>query len=120
MKRYRKPSRVTDLREAGRVILAHGEVTGHCHEVQAATVGGELVPAADYFEEPETGRRVLLALVDHPFELRHQEHAPILLDPARPEQFRQGDVFGTPIGIGAWEIRRQSEFDPADIRQVAD
>ena len=120
MKTYRKPARVIDLRESGRVILAHGETTGHMHEVPAVVIDGERVPVADYFEEPETGRRVLLALTDRPFELRHQEHAPIALDPAHPAQFRQGDVFGMPIGAGAWEIRRQSEYSPSDIRQIAD
>ena len=104
----------TDLREAGRIILAHGEVTGHCHEVVAAEPA---IEPAQYFEEPD-GRRVLLVLA--PCELRHQEHAPIRLDPAQPIQWRQGDVYGIPIGGGAWEIRRQREYTPASIRMVAD
>lgn len=49
----------TDLREEGRVILAHGEVTGHRHEVLAAD--GLAMPDAQFFEEPD-GRRVLLVL----------------------------------------------------------
>lgn len=119
--RFVKSGKGKDLREAGRIILAHGEVTGHCHEVNDAC--GTLdpaeidIPAADYFEEPD-GRRVLL--VNRPCLLTHQEHAPIALDPAKPEQFRQGDVFGMPIGDGAWEIRRQSEYDPSEVRQIAD
>lgn len=107
-----------DLRENGRVILAHGEVTGHCHEVFAQPFDGvEELPPFDYFEEP-SGRRVLL--VNRPCELRHQEHAPIALDPSSPQQFRQGDVLGNPIGPGAWEIVRQREYTPSEIRQVAD
>lgn len=51
---YRRHARAKDLKEQGRTILAHGEVTGHCHEVvDAATVPldpAELtIPAADYF-----------------------------------------------------------------------
>jgi hypothetical protein len=122
MKRsYVKPARVIDLRESGRVILAHGEVTGHCHEVidAVATLDpAEIeIPAADFFEEPD-GRRILL--VNRPCELRHQEHGPIALDPRHPQQYRQGDVLLNPIGDGAWEVIRQREYDPADIRQVAD
>ena len=116
VKTYSKPSGTKDLRDAGRLILAWGEVTGHNHQV-FADVETE-IPPAEYFEEPETGRRILL--VTRPCVLRHQEHGPITLDPAKPVQFRQGDVFGMPIGGGAWEIRRQSEYDPADVRQIAD
>ena len=106
-----------DLRENGRIILAHGEVTGHCHEVLAAeeTV---TVPPAQFFEEPD-GRRMLLVL--EPCVLRHQEHAPIALDPARQVQARQGDVLLTPAGAGAWIVTRQREWDgPSVWRQVAD
>ena len=106
----------TDLRENGRVILAHGEVTGHCHEVVAAEAG--LDTPAQYFEEPD-GRRVLLVLA--PCVLRHDEHAPISLDPSRPVQARQGDVLLTPMGTGAWVVTRQREWDgPETWRQVAD
>lgn len=119
MKKYRKPAGTTDLREAGRVILAHGEVTGHCHEVLACADDVELdIPPAQFFEEPGTGRRVLLAL--RPCELRHDEHAPIALVPAKPTQVRQGDVMLQPIGGGAWEVIRQREYSPAAIRSVAD
>lgn len=115
MKSYSKPAKTTDLREARRIILAHGEVTGHAHEVCSA-VDLEM-PAAEFFEEPK-GRRVLL--VTRPCQLRHQEHAPIALDPAAPVQARQGDVLLNPIGVGAWEVIRQREYAPDAIRQVAD
>lgn len=108
-----------DLREAGRIILAHGEVTGHCHEVVAVDTG--LPPGLDvaqWFEEPD-GTRVLIVLA--PCELRHQEHAPITLDPSRPIQVRQGDVLLNPQGPGCWHAVRQREWDgPAAWRQVAD
>jgi hypothetical protein len=116
MTRYRKPKDVKDLREAGRIKLALGEATGHHHSVYAADPALDL-PPAEFFEEPE-GRRVLLVLA--PCELRHQEHAPIALDPTKPVQARQGDVLLTPIGKGAWEVTRQREYSPEAIRNVAD
>lgn len=120
-KTYRKPTNTKDLREAGRIILAHGEVTGHCHEVIEAEHDGTIptdMPAAEFFEEPGTGRRVLF--VNRPCVLRHDEHDRIALDPATPQQYRQGDVLLNPIGAGAWEVVRQREYFPEAIRQVAD
>ena len=121
MKRFVKHAKSKDLKENGRAILAHGEVTGHHHEV--VDVATDLdpaeidIPACDFFEEPD-GRRVLLA--HRSCLLRHQEHAPIALDPANPKQARQGDVFLNPIGDGAWEVIRQREYSPEAIRNVAD
>lgn len=116
-----KSASAKSLLEHGRVILAWGEVTGHHHEVQDACAlldPAELaIPAADFFEEPD-GRRILL--VNRPCVLRHQEHGPIALDPAKPVQVRQGDVLLNPIGDGAWEVIRQREFDPSEVRQIAD
>lgn len=118
---YRHHAKAKNLTEQGRVILAHGEVTGHCHEVVDASTAIDAaeidIPAAMFFEEPD-GRRVLL--VNRPCVLRHQEHGPIALDPAKPVQLRQGDVLLNPIGDGAWEVIRQREFDPAEVRAVAD
>src|SRR4051812_39213305 len=113
---YTKPADTRDLREAGRLILAHGEVTGHAHEViaEAAAVGG--VPTAQYFEEPGTGRRILMLTAPH--VLRHEEHGAITLDPAAPAQVRQGDVFLNPIANGVYHVIRQSEYHPEDVRQV--
>lgn len=109
----------TDLREHGRIILAHGEVTGHCHEVIDAATG--LPPGLDvaqFFEAPD-GTRQLIVLA--PCALRHDEHAPIPLDPAKPVQWRQGDVLGQPTGAGTWRIIRQREgYQPDAWRQVAD
>ena len=116
-----KSATAKDLKENGLIILAHGEVTGHSHQVMDACEQldpAELaIPAADFFEEPD-GRRILL--VNRPCVLRHQEHGPIALDPAHPTQVRQGDVLLNPIGDGAWEVIRQREFDPSEVRQIAD
>lgn len=86
----------TDAREGGRIILAHGEVTGHAHEV--LDPAGSL-PAAQFFEAPD-GRRFLL--VEQACVLTHQEHGPIALAP------------------GAYEVVRQREYSPEAIRNVAD
>lgn len=106
-----------DLRENGRIILAHGEVTGHCHEVVSA-VETETFAPAQFFEEPD-GTRMLL--VERPCVLRHQEHGPIQLDPAAPVQARQGDVLLQPMGPGTWRVIRQQEWaGPEQWRQVVD
>ena len=88
----------TDLREQGRIILAHGEVTGHVHEVMEERRPGES-PAAQFFEEPD-GRRFLF--VERACVLVHQEHGPIAL--AR----------------GCYAVTRQREYAPDEIRTVAD
>lgn len=107
-----------DVREQGRIILAHGEVTGHCHEVVVEATG--LPPdmaEAQFFEV--SGQRELIVLV--PCVLRHQEHAPIALSPDRQEQVRQGDVLLNPTGPGTWTVIRQREWaGPEAWRQVAD
>lgn len=86
-----------------RVILAHGEVTGHCHEVIADTPAsdplGDVIPAAQLFDAPD-GSRYLL--VTRACTLTHQEHAPIALAP------------------GAYRVVRQREYSPEAIRTVAD
>ena len=115
--RYQKPLVVKDLLDSqGRIVLAYGEATGHHHEVVAGETAREM-PVAQFFEDP-SGRRVLLALA--PCVLRHQEHGPIVLEPDRTVQIRQGDVFLTPLGRGAWEVTRQREYTPEAIRNVQD
>ena len=107
-----------NARENGRIVLAHGEVTGHLHEVVTTDTG--LPPgmdAAQFFTEPD-GTRMLLLL--EPAVLRHQEHDPIALDPAKPVQARQGDVLLTPQGKGAWKVTRQVEYTPERVVNVAD
>jgi hypothetical protein len=117
MKAYLKPAKAKDLSTNGRIVLAEGESTGHSHEIFAAEESEAAIPAAEFFEEP-SGRRVLM--VTRPCVLRHQEHGPIALDPSAPQQYRQGDVLLSPIGLGAWEVLRQREYHPEAIRQVQD
>jgi len=55
-------------REAGRVVLAHGETSGHAHAIAE--------PGARLFRNPAGAR--LLRLV-RPLSLRHEEHPEIRL-----------------------------------------
>ena len=72
---------------SGRIVLAHGEATGHAHAFKARSVWMLRAPDATMF------LRVTKAAW-----LRHEEHAPILV---RPGQYR---------------VVRQREYNPA-VRQ---
>lgn len=78
--------------EGGRVILAHGEATGHAHALS--------VDAAALYEHPKTKERFLRVVRET--SLLHEEHAPIKLKP------------------GTYRVRRQREYSPTEIRNVAD
>ncbi|HUD75312.1 MAG TPA: hypothetical protein VMQ76_09595 [Terracidiphilus sp.] len=84
------PAAQAEAAQDGRVILAHGEVTGHHHSV--AESDAELV---------KEGERMLLH-VERQTALEHQEHGAIVLEP------------------GVYEVRRQREYSPEAIRNVAD
>jgi hypothetical protein len=96
-KRPSKQAKV--VRDNGRVILAYGEVTGHAHEV-IGTDTTDPVPAMELFEESD-GTRLLVIKRDA--ELRHEEHGAIAL-----------------MKDTTYEVRRQREYQPAGIVQVAD
>lgn len=83
-------------RENGRVVLAHGEVTGHHHSILAPDV--TLVSS----EEAEQLRMWLTVTAPEPVELTHQEHDTILIPP------------------GLYEVRRQREYAPEGLRNVSD
>lgn len=81
--------------ESGRLVLAHGEVTGHAHVV----VGdAELFAASDVAELEERFLRV----EQEGTEIVHDEHSPITLPP------------------GNYRVLRQREYSPEGIRSVAD
>lgn len=88
-----KPEQTTPITpEAGRLILARGEATGHHHSVSAAVATLNL---------DEGG--VMFLTVEELTEMRHQEHAPIELEP------------------GTYKITIQREWsDDNEPRQVAD
>lgn len=82
-------------REHGRVILAHGEVTGHHHSLIEEHV-------CLYATDEETGV-TFLEVKEAMAELTHQEHDTIVLD------------------AGVYRVTRQREYVAPDIaRNVAD
>lgn len=81
--------------ENGRVVLAHGEVTGHCHAIDSDYA--TLFAPADLDEMADRFLRV-----EHEVQVVHDEHDTITL-PA-----------------GDYVIRRQREYAPEAIRNVAD
>ena len=83
---------VTAKRETPeRIILAHGEVTGHCHEV-------EEIERVELYSE--NGLMYLRVFEDVP--LVHQEHSTIVIPP------------------GDYQVVRQREYTPERIITVAD
>lgn len=74
-----------------RYVLAEGEATGHAHAVRGKDA--VLVMAAD-------GRRFLSVM--NPTQVRHEEHGAIDLAP------------------GHYEVIRQVEYSPSEIRTVED
>ena len=96
--------------ERGRIVLAHGEVTGHAHaiadhvETVGATAAAEIAEAliarckAKLYEHG--GDRYLV--VDEPVNLTHEEHSPHIIPP------------------GVYEIPVQVEHTSEFVRVVAD
>lgn len=74
----------------GRIILAHGEVTGHHHSIDS--------DSADWWKNGDDQ----FVELHNPTQLIHQEHSPIDL----------------PVGI--YRVIRQREYTPEAIRNVAD
>lgn len=81
-------------REAGRIILAHGEVTGHAHAIKDHK--------AALFRDPKLAAIFLSVSADGPVALEHEEHGTIDIPP------------------GSYRIIRQREYSPEAIRNVAD
>jgi hypothetical protein len=81
--------------ENGRVVVAHGEATGHTH----AVVGPEVEFLAADLED--IAQR-FLRIESEAAEVRHEEHGTITLPP------------------GDYEVRRQREYAPEAPVYVAD
>jgi hypothetical protein len=81
-------------REHGRLVLAHGEVTGHAHAIRDKR--------AALFRDPELAAVFMHVSGDGPVALDHQEHDTIHIPP------------------GDYQIIRQREYTPDAIRNVAD
>lgn len=98
-------------REAGRVVLAHGEVTGHAHAISEQHVqqfrapdGAPTLEGAGIRLRAGGGlpAQTYLVVEDSPCMLRHEEHSPIQIQP------------------GVYQITRQREYVEGEIRNVAD
>lgn len=84
-------------REDGRIVLAHGEATGHAHAIKQKRA--KLHEPTDA-EALHLGAKVLR--VEVRAKLEHEEHAP----------------FAIPVGDNL--VVRQQEYSRAEIRNVAD
>lgn len=81
-------------RESGRIILAHGEVTGHAHAIKDHE--------AALFRDPKLAAIFMNVSSEGGVSLEHEEHGTI----------------GIPAGN--YQIVRQREYSPEAIRNVAD
>jgi hypothetical protein len=89
------PSKLEQVdRENGRVILAHGEATGHAHAIKAKS--------AALFRDPKLMAIFMTVSGDAPVSLEHDEHDTITIPP------------------GNYQVIRQREYSPQEIRNVAD
>lgn len=83
-------------RENGKLILAHGEITGHHHAFDIDVENVELVT------KEQADELYLLVHGTESAPLTHQEHGTITVAP------------------GVYEVRRQREYSPEAIRNVQD
>jgi hypothetical protein len=81
-------------RENGRVVLAHGEVTGHAHAITDAR--------CDLFSSESNAGVTFLEVREAVAALKHDEHSTIELP------------------TGNYRVVRQREYSPEAIRNVAD
>ena len=77
----------------GRVILAHGEATGHAHAIKAE--------GAALFRDPKL-MTIFMKVSGDAVALEHDEHKTITIPP------------------GNYRVIRQREYSPSEIRNVAD
>jgi hypothetical protein len=91
-------------REGGRIILAHGEVTGHAHAIASADAT-LYEPKVDDAAAAAVGAHVLgtrvLSTVA-PVALTHEEHDPIH------------------VPAGEWGVRIQRQYEAGAFRRVED
>jgi hypothetical protein len=94
-------------REGGRIVLAHGEVTGHAHAIESksATLRKRPGSAVNRGRAESQARALVedaLLIAKAPVVLRHEEHSPVHLPP------------------GNYVVRIQREYAPGELRNVAD
>lgn len=82
-------------RDAGRVVLAYGEVTGHAHAFGPRS-------RVSMFRDDGSGGHRFIEVAAGGAELKHEEHTTI------------------PVPEGRFEVVQQREYSPETIRNVAD
>lgn len=99
------PTTAKAQKKSRKVILAHGEVTGHHHALEVADPADwwkgqqDIAPT---LEKPSTLAGELFLSLPDGGQVTHQEHGTIAL-PA-----------------GKYRVSRQREYSPEEIRNVAD
>lgn len=88
----------------GQCTIGYGEVTGHHHTIQDAEWLVAPETTMDDLHQFALGNTTMpvFVVLDEPTTLTHQEHAPIAL------------------GAGVWQVVRQREYFPGELRSVRD
>ena len=86
------PKAAPRAEENGQAVLAHGEATGHSH---AFPRGAQVL----FYRDTEGA---YLEVKEAPAPLKHEEHATVVLPP------------------GLYDVLRQTEYTPQELRNVAD
>ena len=92
------PKGAKDVTPDDRIVLAHGEVTGHAHAVYEPLTKDTPAGKARMWD---AGAERFLQVVEHT-ALKHEEHATVPLPP------------------GVYKVTQQREYHPEAIRNVAD
>lgn len=82
-------------REDGRLVLAHGEATGHAHAI--------MDEAARLVSASEAQELYLIVHGDAPVSLVHEEHATLEVDPGVYRVVRQREYRPTPLDEREWD-----------------
>lgn len=98
------PTEAKKQKRARKVILAHGEVTGHHHQLETEDPAdwwkvGEIAPTLD---KPSTLAGEIFTDLPCGGTVTHDEHSKITLPP------------------GKYRVTRQREYSPEAMRNVAD
>jgi hypothetical protein len=104
---------VAKPRDNGRVVLAYGEVTGHCHAITERK--------CVHYDAPDavSAAEALLASVGMKRQLT-AENAPTFLELAveAPLQHEEHGTIKLPVGTAV--VIRQREYSPTELRSVVD
>jgi len=96
------PAAWTVGREDGRVVLAHGEVTGHSHAIVDERAELLAPDGSTFVTVDEAAELYLLVHGTEPVDLVHEEHATVGVTP------------------GAYRVQRMREYAPEAPRRLAD